>query len=127
MVSAIHATVRARVLLNMIIFLCKHLAFLARDSAGTAADPMTCLFNFVRSVQQQRQEFWDTQPAYGGAKDIWDALKAVCEAPDMETGKVFLEAAEVSVAKPDMTAFYDSRGYLYELPNYVVSDPKDWK
>ena len=81
----------------------------------------------LATLQAQRQEFWDTQPAYGGSPEIWSVLKAMCEAPDIDTGKLFLEAAEVTIGKPDMTAFYDSRGFLYELPNYIVSDPRDWK
>lgn len=91
------------------------------------ADIRASSLNVLPKVQAQRQEFWDTQPAYGGSQEIWSVLKAMCEAPDIETGKVFLEAAEVTIAKPDMTAFYDSRGFLYELPNYIVSDPRDWR
>lgn len=41
--------------------------------------------------------------------------------------QVFLDAAEIKVAKNDMTQFFDSRGYLYELPAYVLSDPRDLK
>eukprot|EP00892_Ulva_mutabilis_P005125 jgi/Ulvmu1/2985/UM015_0025.1 len=78
-------------------------------------------------LEADRAEFWDTQPAYGGSEEIWSVLKASCEAPDIESAKVFLDAAEVKVAKSDMTQFYDSRGYLYELPAYVVSDPRDLK
>jgi hypothetical protein len=86
-----------------------------------------CYQSCRKHTQAQRQEFWDTQPAYGGSQEIWSVLKAMCEAPDLQTGKLFLDAAEVTIAKPDMTAFYDSRGFLYELPNYIVSDPSDWK
>lgn len=78
-------------------------------------------------MKAKRAEFWDTQPAYGGSEEIWSVLKATCEAPDVESAKVFLDAADVKVAKHDMTQFYDSRGYLYELPVYVVSDPRDLK
>lgn len=78
-------------------------------------------------MKAKRAEFWDTQPAYGGSEEIWSVLKAACEAPDVGSAKVFLDAADVTVAKSDMTKFYDSRGYQYDLPVYVVSDPRDLK
>ena len=40
---------------------------------------------------------------------------------------VYLQAAEIKPAKPDLTSFYDSRGFLYEVPKWAVSDPVDWR
>lgn len=40
-------------------------------------------------------------------------IKTACEASDMRTALVFLEAAEVKPAAADFTKFYDSRGYDY--------------
>jgi hypothetical protein len=57
--------------------------------------------------------------------EIWTALKAACEAPDFDTCKLILEAAEVIVAAKDMTVCYDERGFRYDLPQYVLSDPTD--
>lgn len=76
-------------------------------------------------MQAKRIEFWDTQPSYGGSAEIWAALKAAVEAPDMDTTHVYLQAAEVKPASSTLTAFYDSRGFLYELPQWAVSDPSD--
>jgi len=61
-------------------------------------------------LQSQRDIFWDTQPAYGGSKEIWDALKAACAADDPDTTKLILDAAGVIVNKSDMTVCYDERG-----------------
>ncbi|KAI8473938.1 MAG: hypothetical protein J3K34DRAFT_409715 [Monoraphidium minutum] len=74
------------------------------------------------ALQRQRDEFWDTQPFYGGSKEIWDVLKAAC-ASDASMAKVLLEAAEVKVMRPDMSVCYDARGFRYELPPFVLADP----
>ncbi|KAG7674455.1 putative Ubiquitin domain-containing protein 2 [Nannochloris sp. 'desiccata'] len=71
-----------------------------------------------------RDEFWDTEPHYGGDRVIWDALRAASEA-DLGTAKVILESAGVIVASEDMTICYDERGSKYELPKYVLSDPSN--
>mmetsp|Transcript_12486 Transcript_12486/g.26927 ORF Transcript_12486/g.26927 Transcript_12486/m.26927 type:complete len:131 (+) Transcript_12486:219-611(+) len=74
------------------------------------------------TLKAMRDEFWDTQPHYGGDRVIWDALKAACEA-EMATAKLIIESAGVIVASPDMTVCYDERGAKYELPKFVLSDP----
>lgn len=71
-----------------------------------------------------RQEFWETAPAYGGDRVIWDALKAACEA-DLETAQLILESAGIIVAAADMSQCYDERGAKYDLPNYVLSNPSN--
>jgi hypothetical protein len=75
-------------------------------------------------LQRMRDEFWDTEPHYGGNRVIWDALRAATEA-DLATAKVILESAGVIVASEDMTICYDERGAKYELPKYVLSDPSN--
>ena len=81
----------------------------------------------LSAPQAKRAEFWDTQPSYGGSPEIWSALHAACDAPDLSGFLLYLEAAEIKVAKPDLTSFYDSRGFLYEVPPWAVTDPVDWK
>ncbi|GFR42931.1 hypothetical protein Agub_g3829 [Astrephomene gubernaculifera] len=73
-------------------------------------------------LKKKREEFWDTQPHYGGDRNIWDALKAACEA-DQDTCRLLIESAGIIVAAHDMTVCYDERGAKYELPKYVLSDP----
>eukprot|EP00951_Prasinocladus_malaysianus_P030299 scaffold284592_cov48-Prasinocladus_malaysianus.AAC.1 len=74
--------------------------------------------------QAKREEFWDTQPAYGGNKGdslttvapqpesnqamVWDTLKGALECDDA-TMKLMLEAAEIIVTKDDMSEIFDSR------------------
>lgn len=78
-----------------------------------------------QELERLREAFWDTAPAYGGAPEAWAALKVACEAPDIETTRVILEAAGLVVVRPDLTVVYDERGARYELPKYVLSDPED--
>eukprot|EP00191_Tetraselmis_sp_GSL018_P000473 CAMPEP_0177615104 /NCGR_PEP_ID=MMETSP0419_2-20121207/23196_1 /TAXON_ID=582737 /ORGANISM="Tetraselmis sp., Strain GSL018" /LENGTH=84 /DNA_ID=CAMNT_0019112577 /DNA_START=275 /DNA_END=529 /DNA_ORIENTATION=+ len=73
-------------------------------------------------LKAKRDEFWDTQPAYGGNRVVWDTLKGAIVA-DQETMKAMIDAAGLIVAKPDMSEIYDAQGVLYELPKYVLSDP----
>ncbi|KAL4441871.1 hypothetical protein ABPG77_003787 [Micractinium sp. CCAP 211/92] len=73
-----------------------------------------------------REEFWETEPHYGGDRVIWDALKATCEA-DLETARTILDSAGVIVAAADMSICYDERGRKYELPRFVLCDPVNLK
>ncbi|EFN57096.1 hypothetical protein CHLNCDRAFT_15068, partial [Chlorella variabilis] len=75
-------------------------------------------------LQRMKDEFWDTEPHYGGDRVIWDALRAACEA-DLETARIILDSAGVIVAAADMTICYDERGRKYELPRYVISPPSN--
>jgi hypothetical protein len=77
----------------------------------------------IDEIKSKREVFWDTQPHYGGSREIWDALKAVCETEDMETAKLIIESAGIIMASPDMTMCYDERGAKYDLPKYVLSFP----
>jgi hypothetical protein len=77
----------------------------------------------LEEIKSKREVFWDTQPHYGGSREIWDALKAVCEAEDMETAKLIIESAGVIMGSTDMTTCYDEKGAKYDLPAYVLSLP----
>eukprot|EP01024_Parvocaulis_polyphysoides_P042441 TRINITY_DN38804_c0_g1_i1.p2 TRINITY_DN38804_c0_g1~~TRINITY_DN38804_c0_g1_i1.p2 ORF type:complete len:128 (+),score=21.89 TRINITY_DN38804_c0_g1_i1:184-567(+) len=74
-------------------------------------------------LQVMRDTFWDTQPHYGGSREIWDALKAAAEAPGSETTKLIIDAAGIIVSSSDLSVVYDEKGAKYELPNYVWSAP----
>eukprot|EP00887_Chlorella_sp_A99_P003640 scaffold7.g3640.t1 len=73
-------------------------------------------------LERQREVFWDTEPHYGGSREIWDALRAACEADDV-TAKVIIETAGVIVASEDMRICYDTKGAKYDLPKYVLAPP----
>ncbi|KAK6134982.1 hypothetical protein DH2020_031266 [Rehmannia glutinosa] len=73
---------------------------------------------------QLREEFWDTAPHYGGTKEIWDALRAAAEA-DLSLAQAIIDSAGIIVHNPDLTVCFDERGARYELPKYVLSEPKN--
>mmetsp|Transcript_41478 Transcript_41478/g.106093 ORF Transcript_41478/g.106093 Transcript_41478/m.106093 type:complete len:90 (+) Transcript_41478:366-635(+) len=60
----------------------------------------------------------------GGCAVVWDTLKGALEA-EHSTTVMLLEAAEIIVARKDMSEIYDSRGNRYELPPYVLSEPSN--
>ncbi len=82
-------------------------------------DPVT-----PSELQKLRDEFWETAPHYGGDAVIWEALKAASTV-DVETARVILEAAEIIIASPDLTVCYDGKGRKYDIPVYVLSDPRN--
>lgn len=63
-----------------------------------------------------------TPPPQTKTAEIWDALRAAISL-DPATARAVLDAAEVKVVRADLSASYDARGFRYELPNYVLSDP----
>ncbi|CAI9784268.1 unnamed protein product [Fraxinus pennsylvanica] len=73
---------------------------------------------------QLREEFWDTAPHYGGRIEIWDALRAAAEA-DPTLAQTIVNDARITVQNADLTVCYDERGARYELPKYVLSEPKN--
>ena len=78
-------------------------------------------------LQRKREEFWDTQPSYGGSREIWNVLKAaVTEAQlsgDMQTARLFVESAGIIVATPHLTVVFDERGAKYDIPRWVLVTP----
>ena len=51
-------------------------------------------------LRGKRDTFWETAPAYDGRREIWDALKAACEAVedgDHGLAQAILDGANVSL------------------------------
>ena len=51
-------------------------------------------------LQGQRDTFWDTAPIYEGRKEIWDALRAACQAveeSDFELAQGILDGANINL------------------------------
>ncbi|GMH35970.1 hypothetical protein BSKO_03838 [Bryopsis sp. KO-2023] len=73
-------------------------------------------------LQAQREEFWDTQPHYGGDRVIWDALRAAFTG-DPNMRHIIIESAGIIVEAEDYSVCYDEKGAKYELPKFILSDP----
>lgn len=74
-------------------------------------------------VIAQRNEFWQTAPAFGGREEVWQALKAVCESDDHELGRAILSSAGVRLVNGTLAVAYDELGNRYDLPPFCSSFP----
>lgn len=53
-------------------------------------------------LRGKRDTFWETAPVYEGRKEIWDALRAACEAvedEDYELAQAIVDGASVSLPR----------------------------
>ncbi|ORX68849.1 hypothetical protein DL89DRAFT_294031 [Linderina pennispora] len=77
-------------------------------------------------LQQQREAFWDTAPAYEGRREVWQALQLACETEDAEMAAVVLESAGVTVPTGRvLDGVYDELGARYVVPRYCLSRPQN--
>eukprot|EP00754_Rhynchopus_humris_P042190 Rhum_TRINITY_DN25809_c0_g2::Rhum_TRINITY_DN25809_c0_g2_i1::g.182826::m.182826 len=81
----------------------------------------------AENLKAKREMFWDTQPHYGGKKEIWAALQSVLPlvAENEQLGIAVLQAAEIRFPRGNWTEVYDTTGFRYEIPLYVVTDPSN--
>eukprot|EP01136_Pigoraptor_vietnamica_P020222 Opistho-1_new@68793 len=76
-----------------------------------------------KELARKRAEFWDTSPAFGGRKEIWDALKAAVETEDRALAQAILDGANVTLPTGHLTDAYDELGAKYTIPLYCLCDP----
>ncbi|PJF18889.1 Ubiquitin domain-containing protein 1-like protein [Paramicrosporidium saccamoebae] len=76
-------------------------------------------------LTRRREEFWETAPAYGGAVEVWQALRNAVTVgqADMETAKMILDCVGVTTPTGTLTEAYDERGYRYSIPPYCLATP----
>lgn len=78
-------------------------------------------------LEAKRDEFWDTAPAFGGRVEIWNALKAICNAIDTnqnyELAQAIVDSVQIIIPNGTLTDCYDELGNHYQLPNYVITKP----
>jgi hypothetical protein len=82
----------------------------------------------ITSLSNKRATFWETAPASGGQRTVWDNLKMCAEVMvngDMELASSLLAAADLRVPHGDLSVVYDSQGRLYEVPRYAYSNPSN--
>lgn len=48
-------------------------------------------------LRSKRDEYWETQPAFEGRKEIWDALREACETEDLALAQAFVDAANITL------------------------------
>ena len=56
-------------------------------------------------LTKMREEFWDTSPAYGGHKVVWESLRGVCEtgetADAIDWKHMIIDSAGITVSSND--------------------------
>lgn len=75
------------------------------------------------AILKKREEFWDTAPSYEGRREIWDALRAACEAETQELASIIVESAGIRLPEGSLSKAYDELGTLYQVPEYCISFP----
>ena len=96
--------------------------------AGGAEDARVAACRRPSRLRALRDEFWETQPAYGGAPDMWAALRSAAEAAregDEGLAQAIVGAAGIRAGRKGLKQCWDERGGLYRLPDYVLADPID--
>lgn len=79
-------------------------------------------------LKKERDDFFDTQVS--GDAEVWGALRLVTsllrEGELLEAQGIFDAAGATCPTGKVEDGVYDERGKLYEIPQWVVSDPKQW-
>ena len=78
-------------------------------------------------MDRERQEFFETRVT--GHAEIWSTLRVVVQLladGDTVTAQSIVDAAAVTVPTGDLkNGAYDQAGNLYQMPEYVISDPQN--
>jgi len=92
-----------------------------QDLAWSSTTPMT-----RNQLIQQRDMFWETEPTYSGRREIWQALKSICENDDRSLAQAIFESANIYCPTGNLTeGCYDELGNFYVIPNYCLADPSN--
>ncbi|KAJ5074630.1 ubiquitin domain containing 1 protein-related [Anaeramoeba ignava] len=67
-------------------------------------------------------DFFQTAHIFGGSKEIWKTIQASLEMEDKNKAQLILEAADIKIPQ-NILECYDSKGYKYEIPPYLISEP----
>ncbi len=70
-----------------------------------------------------REEFWSSR--IEGDKQIWELLHMICNDNSLskEEIDIFMNTSNIYTYKGCINVTYDSKGYLYEIPNYCINEP----
>lgn len=73
----------------------------------------------TQQLARLRREFWETR--IEGSKEMWDVLKFAVD--DEDNAAALLKAAGLRPVNKTMERVYGERGFLYEIPTFVLKDP----
>ena len=74
-------------------------------------------------LQKIREEFWTSR--IEGNAEIWEILHTICNDKNLtkEDINIYMKSSKIRTYKGCINVTYDSKGYLYEIPNYCINDP----
>lgn len=73
-------------------------------------------------LDKKRQEFWETRVEAN--KQSWEALRFACENSEALTIIEVLTASGIKLIKKSLQMSYDEDGYRYDLPIFLINEPK---
>ena len=74
-----------------------------------------------------REDFWSSR--IEGDREIWDILKNICNDNSLSDDDIngILKASGIVPYKNCINIVFDSKGFLYEIPNYCINFPSKYK
>lgn len=71
-------------------------------------------------LRSKRDEFWETQPAFDGRREIWDALRAACETDDQTLAQAIVDGASISLPTGKKYVFFVVFSFLKYQAIYPI-------
>ena len=80
----------------------------------------------LEALQKVRDDFWSSRVE--GNPEIWELLHAICHDQSLSDEDIIgmLRAGGIIPFKDCINVVYDSKGALYEIPNYCINDPSQY-
>jgi len=77
----------------------------------------------LEELQKIREDFWSSR--IEGDREIWDILKNICNDNTLNEDDIegILKASGIIPYRNCINIVYDSKGFLYEIPNYCINNP----
>ena len=74
-------------------------------------------------LQKIREDFWSSR--IEGNNVVWEILHMICNDSSLSIDDIdsFMKSSNIVTYKGCINVTYDSKGFLYEIPNYCINDP----
>lgn len=80
----------------------------------------------LEELNKVREDFWSSR--IEGDMEIWELMRAVCSDKNLSDEDIegMLMAGGVVPYRDCINVVYDSKGAIYEIPNYCINDPSQY-
>ena len=80
-----------------------------------------------QELEKIREDFWSSR--IEGNKAIWEVLHTICNDNTLSLDDIdsFMKSSNIVTYKGCINVTYDSKGFLYEIPNYCINDPLQYE